>query len=146
MVTGEDPSAYLALAQKTALESITPPCRQRLVGKVIERRIREEMFRHLPSHKDIVAGNPIEVSIDPAPILAQENSELEQALSDGNLLLLVTRYPLRETPALNKIAEKAGFKGRDQYERATRKLLQDDADALAFVRSLFTSLIAEMGV
>jgi hypothetical protein len=111
---------------------------------VIEKRIREEVFNQLPNTKDITARRPITLSIETEQFFTEENNIFKQALSEGNLLLLVTRYPIRETPALNKIAERAGFQGPSQYENAVRKLLLDDPDALSFVKSLFDLLIAQI--
>lgn len=62
----------------------------------------------------------------------------------GNLEEIISRYPIRETPALDKIAKELGFQSREQYEGAVQKLLMDDNEALTFVRSLFGTLEADI--
>ncbi len=57
---------------------------------------------------------------------------------------MISHYPIRETPALDEIAKKRKFTSRKQYEGAVRKLLMDDADALAFARSLFGTLASDI--
>lgn len=98
------------------------------------------MFRNLPRREDIAAGTPINVSINVATYVTAERDQLQGALKTGNLTKIVEHYPVRETPALNKIARELGFQDREQYEGAVRKLLMDDNDALTFVKSLFGTL------
>jgi len=100
----------------------------------------------LPGRPEIAAGTPIHFTFDVPGIIAAEKSALAQALSDGNLALLVNRYPIRETPALDRIVENLGFQGRTQYEGAVLQLLADDVHALQFARELFGELADEMGV
>jgi len=45
---------------------------------------------------------------------------------------------------LTEVARKLGFQNREQYENAVRKLLMDDPTALAFVKSQFGALDAEI--
>jgi len=58
----------------------------------------------------------------------------------NNLAAIIARYPVRETPALDVIAKKLGFTGRDQYESAVRKWIMDEKSALANVQGFFGTL------
>ena len=69
---------------------------------------------------------------------------LKAVLATNDVAAIIMRYPVRETPALTRIAEQLGFQDREQYEAAVLKLLIDDAEALAFVRSLFGDLSARV--
>ncbi len=84
------------------------------------------------------------ISINVPKIVGEERARLERALKAGDFATMVSRYPVRETPALSEIARKSGFQNRDQYESAVRKLLMDEPDTLAFVRSLFGTLAADI--
>ncbi|MBL0212264.1 MAG: hypothetical protein IPQ13_15335 [Holophagaceae bacterium] len=142
-VTGEDASARLDAATASALSAIGPHV-QRLSERTVEKTLREEMMRKLPRREDIAAANPITISIDVPNAVTAERKRLEDAIAAGNLEEIITRYPVRETPALTRIATDLGFQNREQYEAAVRKLLIDDEEALVFVRTLFGSLVADL--
>ena len=133
----------LVNAKNAAIEAIRPHV-QRLSERVVEKTIREEIFRHLPRRTDIGNAAPINISIDVATIVTTERSRLQQALDNSDLSAIISRYPIRETAALNEIASKLGFQKREQYEGAVRKLLMDDNGALIFVKSLFGALEADI--
>jgi ABC-type Mn2+/Zn2+ transport system ATPase subunit len=142
-VTGSEATSLIAEASQRAIASLRPHAR-RLSERVVERHLRDELERHLPTSKDIAAGNPISVTIDVRAAVEIELATLNEFLDRGDLNSVVARYPIRETPALTEIAKRLGFQGRDQYESAVRKLLMDDTDALAFVRRLFGKLAGEL--
>lgn len=141
---GGDASTYLDSAKTAAIKEIEPHI-QRLSRRTAEKAIREEFFRHLPKKGDIKDERPINVSIDVAKFVKQEYERLQNALNAGNLAEIISRYPVRETPALDKIAKEAlGFQNCKQYEGAVRKLLIDDKEALTFVKSLFGTLVSDI--
>ena len=139
LVTGAEPNALLASANTDAIEAIRPHL-QRMSERAVERSLREEVFRNLPRREDITAGQPINIVIDVGAVVASERTRLEGYLASDDLLSILIRYPVRETPALPIIANRLGFQNRAQYEAAVRKLLMDDAQALEFVKTLFGSL------
>ena len=117
---------------------------QRLSERAVEAKIRSDMMGKLPRRSDIASAVPITISIDVPTIVAGEKSRLDAAIAGGNLMQLVSRYPVRETPALELIAKTLGFQTRSQYESAVRQLLVDDGAALSFVRSLYGTLAADI--
>lgn len=143
MVTGDDASLRIANAKTAAIEAIKPHV-QRLSERTAEKALREEVFRHLPRREGIAAGEPISISIDVNSVVIEERERLQNALDIGNLVEIISQYPIRETPALDKIAKEIGLQNREQYEGAVQKLLIDDNEALAFIRSLFGTLISEI--
>lgn len=144
VVTGDDASTRLANAKTAAIEAIKPHV-QRLSARAAEKALCEEVFRHLPRREEIAVGKPINVSIDVASAVTVEREQLQDALNAGNLAEIISQYPVRETPALDKIAKALGFQNCEQYEGAVRKLLMDDDnEALAFVKSLFGTLESDI--
>lgn len=141
--TGENPAVLLDAAKLAAIEAIAPHV-QRLSERVVEKTLREEVFRHLPGKKEIASGAPISVSINVGEVVKLECDRLQDALSKGELSMIVARYPVRETAALEGIVSKLGFRSRDQYEGAVRKLILNDDGALTFVRTLFDNLAADI--
>jgi ABC-type lipoprotein export system ATPase subunit len=144
-VTGDDASIRLSNAKAALIDSIRPHIR-RLSERAVEKVLREEMFRHLPRRQEISAGAPINVSINVASVVAAECDRLQDAISKNNFEKLIGQYPVRETPALGKIAKELGFQDCEQYEGAVRKLLLDDDEALKFVKSLFGTLEVDFGL
>lgn len=98
----------------------------------------------LPNRAAITAGTPFKIDLDVAKVVHQETDRLSKALDGGDFLTAIAHYPLRETPALDRIVSSLGFKSRSQYEGAVLKLLIDDVDALAFIKNLFADLIQEI--
>ena len=142
-VIGGDINKCIDEAAAVAINSISSQI-QHLTERVAEQRIREEFFRYIPNRKQIATTDQVAVSIDIRKFIDDERKLLQRTLDEGDLEAIISHYPIRETQALNKIAEKLGFLNRTQYEKAVRKLLLDDADALAFVRSLFGTLAADI--
>jgi hypothetical protein len=141
--TGGDFAKCIVEAKAAALSALSPHVR-RLSERAAERRIREEFFAHIPSKDQISTTAPMNVLIDIPKIVGEEHARLQAALSARDLVIILSRYPVRETPALDVIARKLGFQNRTQYEGAVRKLLIDDIDAITFVRSLFGTLPSDI--
>ena len=68
------------------------------------------------------------------------------AADAGDWLGIVTRCPIRETPARDAIARALGFQDRWQYVEAVLQLLRGDGDAVAQVRAFFGTLPAALGI
>jgi ABC-type cobalamin/Fe3+-siderophores transport system ATPase subunit len=141
--TGADFNRLVAEANSAAIVAIDGQF-QRLSERIAEKLVREEFFSHIPSKSEVTTSGPISISIDAPKIIGEERVLLRKALDTGDLPTLMSRYPVRETPALNMIARKLGFQDRGQYESAVRKLLMDEEDPLTFVRSLFGTLAVDI--
>lgn len=141
--TGADFNDCVAEARAAAIAAIAPHV-QRLSERVAEKLVREKFFAHIPNGDQISEVAQVNISIDVAGIAGEEQGRLQDALAAGDLTAVITRYPVRETPALTDIARKLGFQHRGQYESAVRKLLMDDPGTLTFVRSLFGTLATDI--
>jgi hypothetical protein len=84
------------------------------------------------------------VSIDVAKFVREESERLENLLNSGDWIEIISRYPVRRTGALGKIANELKFLNRKDYEGAVRKLLMDETEVLNFVRSLFGTLASDI--
>ncbi|WP_414900426.1 AAA family ATPase [Rhizobium cremeum] len=142
-MTGADAGELLATAKAAAIDAVRPHI-QRLSERVIEASIRQTLMSRLPKRSDIAQAKPIDIAIDVPTIVAEEVARLTQACDDGDLGTIIARYPVRETSALREIAVRLGFQGRTQYENAVRKLLMDNAEALAALQALFSTLKADI--
>lgn len=142
-VTGENPHTLLEEAKAATISAIIPHI-QRLSERAVEAKLRQELMSKLPKRADIAAAQPITVTIDVPAAVASEAARLQTACDSGDLETIIGRYPIRETPALGKIAARLGFQNPKQYEAAVRKLLIDEAEALNFVQSLFGPLQVDL--
>jgi hypothetical protein len=132
-------SKQLERATNSAINAISEHA-QRLAERRAEKKVREIVFQSLPTSTAITIGEPVEINVDVKCLVANELGSLMKAISQGDLETLISRYPVRETPALNSIATQLGFRNCSQYEGAVQKLLLDDYTALEYVRSLFGTL------
>jgi hypothetical protein len=142
-IRGDDASIYLDNAKAVALREIRTHI-SRLSRRAAEKAIRKEFSDNLPKKEGIKNEDPINVSIDVAKHVKDESERLTNALNDGNLVEIISRYPIRETGALKKIANELKFQSREDYQGAVRKLLIDKPEALDFVKSLFGTLPSDI--
>lgn len=138
-ITGGNASTYLNNAKIAVIKEIRLHIK-RLSMRTAEKAIREDFFRNLPKKGGIKNEDPINVSIDVAKFVREESKRLENALNAGNLVEIISRYPVCDTGALNMIAKELKFQNHKDYEAAVLKLLSDKTEALNFVKSLFQTL------
>ena len=93
----------------------------------------------LPKHRDIQEKGDFELKINLKEIQEKEEEYFDKLVADKNLDGLISRYPVRETPALTKIATGLGMT-RDKYESAVRKLIIDDNDTKDYFKTLLEPL------
>jgi len=142
-VTGDDGEARAESAIATALAKVRPDA-TRLSARIAEKRIRREIFRNLPTSDTILAKIPISIGIETQTVLDEATNSLTQAIDNGDWIKVITRCPVRNSPALDAIAKEVGFKGRPDYEKAVRRLLIEDEEALTFARSLFAEAFSKV--
>lgn len=142
-INGGDVCTYLNNAKAAAIKAIRKDI-EHLSNRIAEKAIRKKFFLYVPKMEDIESKRPIKVDIDVAKFVEQEYKRLEDRLNAGNVAEIIFRYPVRETSARDWIAKALEFQNYKQYERAVRKLLIDDKEALTFVKSLFSDLICEL--
>ncbi|MDA8102643.1 MAG: AAA family ATPase [Nitrospiraceae bacterium] len=143
-VTGEDVAERLASARTAALAAIQPHA-ERLAKDAASRAVRNSFLSQMPTPAMIRAGEDVNFVIKVASVIAEEARRLAAAIQEGDVDEIVARYPIRETPMLDQIANALGFQRRTQYESAVRALLMDDVATLNMVRGWFGALAEDMG-
>ena len=138
-ITGDNPSELHKHAIAKAVQAARAQ-KTHLVLKVVERLARQHIFSQLPTQEDIQNNHPVKIQVDVTMLRACIEKEFISLVAGENLGELLKRYQLRESGALNQIAKAVGFSTRTKYEAAVHKLLQDDAEALAYFRGFFAEM------
>jgi ABC-type cobalamin/Fe3+-siderophores transport system ATPase subunit len=138
-VTGANLDKLVANAKAAALTAVEPHV-PRLSARVVEKHLRERVLGELPGWEEIAGGKGIAISFDLPAALTSEKEQIQALIHAGDLARIIARYPVRETPALARIAVELGFQDTGQYESAVRTLLAGDDEARAKVKALFGTL------
>jgi len=142
---GGSVDGLLQKAVDAALTSL-PHHSERLAQRIAEKNARSRVLALLPTKEDIVAGKTLTLELNCEAIVAEEREVFDHALAEKNLPLLLKRYPLRETPALNEIAKNLGLGTREDYESAVRHAISQEQALLSFIQSLFEDLVNEISL
>lgn len=142
-IQGGDASALLSAASSATIAAVQPHI-DRLASRIVEKDVRDQLIRTIPSHQALVSGPVVNLTLDTGPMLAAEKAKLTTACSANDIETIICRYPVRETSALNDIARALRFQNRADYEAAVRNLLLTDRSAVTFARSLFGTLFTDV--
>jgi hypothetical protein len=142
-VTGDD---AMTLSKSAITSAIAASNSQRghLVTSAVLRSAWNAVLEGLPNRKDIEAGNALQVRVDVAVLRAAEEKKFDALISAQDWEGLLTRYPLRESSAFDRIVDGLKIKDRATYQAAVLKLLQDDSAALSDLRNLLGDLYASV--
>jgi len=77
-------------------------------------------------------------------ILQSEKERLGNIVDARGVDKLIREYPVKKSSVLTEIAKALGFRDRATYEDAVLRLLEDNCDALAYVRKRFKDLLVAM--
>lgn len=117
--------------------------REHLTTSAVLRSSRESVMAALPKRNDVRAGAPpVKVEVDVAALRISEEVRFDGLTASADWDGLITRYPLRESSAFERVVEGLKIKDRTTYRAAVLKLLQDEPDAVTEVRSLLGGLHA----
>jgi len=131
---GVDPVAVKVQYKEGIIASVDEH-KDRLAARLAERAIRDKVQSEIPDWRLILAGNT-ELAFSTADILNAENQRIEQLIQDRDLEQIISRYPIRETPALETVSQALGFQSQTKYEQAVRKALIDSEEARQLVIGL----------
>ncbi|MFB9865530.1 DUF4435 domain-containing protein [Rufibacter immobilis] len=137
-LTGSDANELYLAATSDIINSIIPH-KERLCSRLCEKQVRNSVMSLLPKHKDIDKRGEYEYKINLKEIIEKEEAVFDKIIEENNLNGLISRYPVRETPALTKIATGLGLT-REKYESAVRKLIIDDSDTKQYLKNLLNPL------
>jgi len=113
---------------------------ERLGSIASKKLVRKAIHEQIPNDDKLLAGDPVTLENPANTILTARTRELNQAVEDGDWGALVAKCSVQKSSALGKIATELGFRGRGDYEKVVRRLLEKDDEAVEFVRKLFGDL------
>ena len=128
-LTGDDVSSRLVPAKDAAIGAIRNNL-ETLAKLATDRKLREEMFKHLPNPKTSLFDQPIHVELDAPGTLQQERKKLAELIDGNDLDAIIRRYPIKRTGALGSISKHLGFDDEKEYAKAVIKTLKDDRNML----------------
>lgn len=98
--------------------------RERLAARIVERKVRDTLLHQAPNWQQILLNN-VGISFTSMNILAEELANIDALIAEGDITTLISRYPIRETPALGVVSNCLGFQSVRAYEQAVRKMIAD---------------------
>ena len=131
------------LVEAAIVDAVTAAKAQRehLVTSAVLKAARERVMATLPKRTDVKAGaSSVKVEVDIAAVRAAEEARFDELVTTADWDGLITRYPLRESSAFDRVVN--GLKIADQatYRAAVLKLVQDDTEAISDLRDLLGGL------
>lgn len=101
--------------------------RDRLAALMTQRKAKELLASQAPDWKDIIKET-ISVNFSTNELLATEQRLIAEYICDKNIEKLISRYPIRETPALELVSKELRFRSKKDYEQSVRKMLIESED------------------
>lgn len=138
-VYGDDANALTQKALAAGVSSVADHT-DRLSQKVAKKAVRKLILDQLPNDDDLMNGREVTVANDAQEIHAARKAELDAAVAGNDWETILIKCPVRECAALANISSELNFRRIQDYEKAVRRLLSQDDEALAFVRGLFGTL------
>lgn len=138
-VTGDDAKT---IKQAAITEAIAAANNQRdhLVTGTLVRSCRQKIIEKCPKRNDVKENATLKIEVDLYVLRLEEEKRFNELVSSKNWDGLLTRYPLRESPAFDRVISELKFKDRRTYQQAVLKLLQDDTEAMSELRGLLDDL------
>jgi hypothetical protein len=136
---GGDSETLVIAANEAIIRSVASQ-KDRLCARLCERKVKQQIVS--PDWQKILTDNSFNIDLDLASQLNEEKLRFDQCITDQDISQITSRYPIRETTALNEIANKLKFSGRTNYESAVRKLLTDDDDIRSQIKDKFGDLVS----
>jgi ABC-type cobalamin/Fe3+-siderophores transport system ATPase subunit len=133
-IDGSDPKKRVENAITVAIKAIQSH-RDRLCIRVASRKVYEFVHKKIPKLEKESDYTDISINIPASKFIKEELLIFDSAIKKNDYNKLLQRYPLRETPALNRIVMKIGLKKRKEYEAAVLKACEEDENVRSFVIS-----------
>jgi ABC-type lipoprotein export system ATPase subunit len=124
-------------AMNSSLLTSFKPHRDRMAARIVERKARDYLLQQAPDWKSILRGD-ISIDYSTESLLTEEKTYIDQLIENMDIAKIVSRYPIRETPALESVSNALGFPSQEKYEQAVRKMLVDCADSRKVVLGLLS--------
>ncbi len=134
---------------KAAAQATVAKVRQHIDNLALllaSRVVRQSIMSQLPTHTQLGANPKVSITQDATQFIAEEKKRLTAACDNGAVTILICRYKVRSTGALDEIATKLGFKNTADYEANVLDLLQKEAAAMTLARSFLGTLYADLSI
>lgn len=141
-LTGQNAATLYQNATSNIVADISQH-KERLCSRLCEKKLRNNIMSLLPKHRDIQARGQFNITFDLNHVLEDEETYFDKMVAENNHTELLTRYPIRETQVLNRIASGLGIT-KEQYENSVRKLILDLPEIRKFYRTLLQPLTSLM--
>lgn len=115
-----------------------------LVTSAILRAARQNVLSGLPKRADVETYGSIKIEVDVASLRAEEEAQFDALTASVDWDGLLSRYPLRESNALDRVVSALKIADRQTYRASVLKLLQDDPEALDDLRAELAGIYAEV--
>jgi ABC-type lipoprotein export system ATPase subunit len=116
--------------------------KEHLVTGAVLRSVRRQILAGLPTRDTITQSSTLKVEVDIAALRATEESRFDNFVATADWDGLLTRYPMRESNAFDRIVQALKLPDKATYKSAVLKLLQDEPAALTELRNLLSDLHA----
>ena len=131
-------SSDLVNKASTALLNALTGHKERLCARLCERKIRRKIVP--PDWRKIQSEPNFNINLPLATPFHEEIKRFDSFVENKDIASIISRYPIRETPALDEIASSLRFSDRRSYEDAARKALMDDTGFKNQIRAKFGDL------
>lgn len=141
---GDNPDGLEALAINDAISAVKAH-REHLVMSAVLRSVRNKIVMKIPNRKNDLPSGKLKIEVDVQHLFSDEEKHFDQLIVDGNWDGLLTRYPVRESPACNRVEASLKIVDGAVYRSMVLKLLQDDSTAVDDLRGLLDELYSHIG-
>ena len=142
---GLNPDELLANASEIAIAELSDDeTMRRMCARRCQRLVAERVLPNIPNWQTIQDGEDIAINVPVKEIFEGEIDSYRRMLNDSDFDGLISRYPVRETGILGKIARALEFTGRSNYERAVLALASANDEFKLELRELLGPLGAEL--
>jgi ABC-type cobalamin/Fe3+-siderophores transport system ATPase subunit len=142
---GLDAAEMEANARNNFLKTVSQHV-DRMAARMTEQIVKDTVSQGMLDWKKIRDGEQVNVQVDAQSLFSEEKLKLRGWIEACDVENILTRYPVRETPALGAIPDALQFKGRAQYEAALRRQIARDKTMRAQLQSRFGGLIAALEI
>ncbi|MEA3404270.1 MAG: AAA family ATPase [Pseudomonadota bacterium] len=129
-----NPEQVLNDITESVISSIAPH-KNRMAARLVQRKVKDNLSRQAPDYRAIMAGN-INIEFSTGTVFSEELQIIDTLLVTKDIEGLISRYPVRETPALGAISEGALFTSKEKYEQAVRKMIIESKSDMEMLRTL----------
>lgn len=129
-------------------ESVTSaiiPHKTRMAARLVQRKVKDNLSRQAPDYRAIMDGN-VNIEFSTATIFDEELQLIDSLLESKNIESLISRYPIRETPALAAISQGALFSSTEKYEQAVRKMIIESESDMEMLLTLLAPVTERVAV